>query len=283
VASNIRRGQRRLNSSIADFRIENPRGKIMSIRSVLSILAIVPAMFGLCAVAGEPSETAGSAKAFNRISSIFQSEADALGKRLAAKGRERIVYTGEFSDAAGHSTTARVIIQLPRMARLEGFADKVLAFDGEQMKNATSRMDRILLESFLVDTQEGMLASIQGAASARLLGRDFGPDPGINSKKAEPRYDIYDVMMPDLFRKDAPWQSRLYSFDSKTRLLQNTQYYDRAVSPPIRIETRFSMWGTIDGSAYPACIERYEDGKLVFSFIATSIESGPAQDLGTYR
>jgi hypothetical protein len=255
----------------------------MRIRNVTSIIAAMLAICGLCSIASGQSETTGSTPIFTRISSIFQIEVEALGKRVKEKGRERIVYNGEFANTDGKSVPTRLIVQLPRMARLQGFKDQDVAFDGESTKNATTRSDTALLESFLMDTHEGMLASIQGVGSTRLLGRDFGPDPSVKSRDSQPHYDIYDVAMPDLFRKGAPWISRLYYFDSKTHLLQFTQYYDRTVSPPVRIETRFSEWGTIDGSAYPACIERYEDGKLVFSFIATSIEVGPAQDLATYR
>jgi hypothetical protein len=256
---------------------------IMRIRNIPSIIAAMLAICGLCSIASGQTEKVGSTQLFTRISSTFQIEVEALGKRVKEKGRERIVYAGEFTSADGKPMPTRLIVQLPRMARLQGFKDQDLAFDGESAKNATTHIDTALLESFLMDTHEGMLASIQDAGSTRLLGRDFGPDPSVKSRDSKPHYDIYDVAMPDLFRKGAPWISRLYYFDSKTHLLQFTQYYDRTVSPPVRIETRFSKWGTIDDSAYPACIERYENGKLVFSFIATSIEAGPAQDVSSYR
>jgi hypothetical protein len=255
----------------------------MGTRKITSVLSVMLAICGLCSVAGGQSETSGITKPFTRISGVFQPEMDALGKRVAEKGAERIVYTGEFAGADAKPVEARVTVQLPRMALLQGFKDKALAFDGANAKNANTPIDTALLEVFLVDTHEGMLESIQGGAAVRLLGREFMPDTSTKSSESQPHYDIYEVTMRDLFRKGAPWMLRLYYFDSKTHLLQSTQYYDRSVSPPIRIETRFSMWGTIDDSSYPACIERYEDGKLVFSFIATGIESGPAQDVSNYR
>jgi hypothetical protein len=70
---------------------------------------------------------------------------------------------------------------------------------------------------------------------------------------------------------------------SKTHLLAKTEYYDQSATPPVKVETRFSVWGMIDGSAYPAKIDRYENGALVFSFIATSIEGGQAVDASNFR
>jgi hypothetical protein len=78
-------------------------------------------------------------------------------------------------------------------------------------------------------------------------------------------------------------RSKLYYFDSRTGLLQSTRYYDRSVSPPVKIETHFSVWGTIDNSAYPARIDHYEGGKLMFSFIAESIEGGESIDKANFE
>jgi len=257
------------------------RGSIM--RNIIVAVAIVMGLWGLCPMARGQEGTPGPARVFNRISGVFRPELEALGRRAQERGAETVVYAGEFARAGSRSVSARVTVQLPRMILLEGFKTEKIAFDGTVSKNAGTQADTALLESLLLDTQEGMLASIEGEGSARLLGRDFGPEPGQKSASSEARYDIYDVMMPDPFREGKSWVSRLYYFDSKTHLLEFTRYRDRTVSPPVEIETRFSMWGVIDGSAYPACIERYEDGKLVFSFVATGIESGPALDLSSYR
>jgi hypothetical protein len=51
----------------------------------------------------------------------------------------------------------------------------------------------------------------------------------------------------------------------------------------IKVETRFSAWGTIDESAYPARIDHYENDALVFSFIATTIDGGQAVEASNFR
>jgi hypothetical protein len=257
----------------------------MSIRRLVSRISALCLICGLCLIAHGQNRNEAPGKAFGRIPSLFQAHAAALGKRVEVKGRERTVLVGEYLDAQGSAAQVRVVLQLPRMVRLEGFKGRgsVLAFDGDRAKNAATRADKALLETFVSDTAEGMLASIQELAAARLLGNGFGPDPRTNPNYSGPRYDIVDVFMPDVIRKGPVWQSKQYYFDSKTGLLHSTHYYDRTVSPPVKVETRFSMWGTMDGSAYPASIERYEGGKRVFSFISSDIASGPAVDDSDYR
>jgi hypothetical protein len=235
----------------------------------------------LCGIAsGENSQNARVS--FNKISVILRPYLNALGARVKGKGREKTVFDGEYFES-GKSCVTRVVLQLPRMARLEGFkgANSVLAFDGKSKKSATDRRDDALLDTFLIDTAEGMFASVQELSSFRPLGLAFKPDPRKFPNYSGPEYDIYDVNTARL--GNSGLQSRRYYFDSKTQLLQKTAYTDTSVSPPVKIETRFLTWGNKDGSAYPACFERYENGKRVFSFIATSIESAPADDIANYR
>jgi hypothetical protein len=171
------------------------------------------------------------------------------------------------------------------LIRLEGFKNKgaVLSFDGHRGNGITSRKeDEALMEVFVMDYSEGMLASVQQGEAVRLIGRGFGPDPRLVPDYKGPRYDIYEVTGPVRCRQDQLVRSKLYYFDSATGLLQSTRYYDRSVKPPVKIETRFSNWGDIEGSAYPARVDHYEGGKLVFSFIAESIEGGASIDKANF-
>jgi hypothetical protein len=236
----------------------------------------------LCASSNGASKKAE--KVFDRIPGVYDPIVKALGKRVQENGKEKTVYIGEYFDHSNKSKRAKATIQLPRLARLEGFKNAVISFDGKNKKNANDRGDNSLLETFLMDTAEGLLASVQESASIRLLGLRFYPDliaykNGYNG----PLYDIYDAIGPDAIWAGQPFQSRQFYFDSKSKLLSRVQHYDRTASPPVKVETHFPVWGTIDNSAYPACIERYENGSLIFSFIATSIESGPADDEKEYR
>jgi hypothetical protein len=248
------------------------------------MLGLVLLICCLSGLAGGDNATKYKDVSFNKVSVILKPYLNALGKRIKEKGKEKTVFDGEYLES-GRSVNARAVIQLPGMARLEGFkgSKSVVTFDGERKKNAMDRRDDALLDTFLVDTADGMLTSIQEINSFRPLGLDFKPDPRNFPNYSGPTYDIYDVNIAHVFLGNLVLQSRKYLYDSKTRLLQKTVYTDTSVSPPIKVETRFLMWGTIDGSAYPACFERYENGKRVFSFIAKNIESGPAEDIANYR
>jgi|WetSurMetagenome_2_1015567.scaffolds.fasta_scaffold124657_2 hypothetical protein len=256
----------------------------MNLRRVIYVVGSVILVGYLCGSASGENPKTDKASVFTRIPSLLQPYVNALGKRTKEKGKEKTIFVGQYFESGAASNT-QVVIQLPRMARLEGFKGRnsIIAFDGERKKNAMDRKDGALLDTFLVDTVEGMFASIQELNSVRPIGLDFRPDPRKYPNYSGPSYDVYDVKNKCAFLEEMPFQSRQYYFDSKTQLLQRTIYTDTSVSPPANVETRFMMWGKIDGSAYPAGFERYENGKRVFSFIATNIESGPADDIANYR
>jgi hypothetical protein len=227
----------------------------------------------------------GPSKLYPLVPSALSMQIEALGKRAGVSGKEKTIYQGELIDESGKASQVRVIVQLPRMVRLEGAKEdgEAIAFDGSRAKNAKTRLDRSLLETFAMDTVEGMLASIQNNAGVRVLGRDFGPDPLKEPNYSGIRYDIYDVIMPNVVRDEKARRLTQFYYDSATGLLHKTVYKDWSTSPATEVETRFSMWGAIEGSSYPASIDRYENGVRIFSFIATSIQSEPAEDSANYR
>ncbi len=216
---------------------------------------------------------------------MFRMHFDALGKRMKSYGKVKTIYSGELFDNAGRSTKARVTHQFPGMVKLEGFKDNgaSLSFDGERAHGATSLEDEALLEAFLIDFPEGMLTSVQGGATVRLIGRGFGPDPKLIPNYSGPRYDIYEVTGNIYCRREQTTRTRRYYFDSKTGLLQSTRYLNRAVNPPSKIETRFSVWGNKDESAYPARIDHYESGQLKYTFIAAEIRGEESGDKASFE
>jgi len=227
-----------------------------------------------------------SATTFSGTYSIFQQQLSALGNRTKSKGMEKTVFAGLLFDAAGNVSAVQVVYQLPNWVKLEGFKPKgeALSFDGDKEYGVTlGSKDEALLEAFVSDFVEGMLESVKKGAAVRLIGRAFKPDTKLNPKYDGPRYDIYQISSPVLCSLDRMFRSKLYYFDHKTGLLQSVRYGDRSLDPPVQVETRFSMWGYIDGSAYPARIDYFNDGKLVFSFIAESIKGEAAADKESYR
>lgn len=217
--------------------------------------------------------------------SIAQRQLAVLGERVRVSGKELTIYTGEVVDANGNRSPAQVIHQLPALVRLAGFkpGQTVLSFDGDRASGVLSSDDELLLETFVMDLPEGMLASIQASAAVRFLGSGFGQDPLKTPKYVGARYDIFDVTSDIRSRSDRVTRSRLYYFDSLTGLLQSTRYYDRSRPTPVKLETRFSDWRSIDGSAYPGRIDRYERGQRVFSFIVNTISAAPRLEPERFR
>jgi hypothetical protein len=220
----------------------------------------------------------------SQLPNMLAPQLDALGSRMTAEGKELTVYEGALTDSSGNMSAARVTIQ-SGMVKLEGFkgAESVIAFDGNQSTGITNHADESTIETFLMDTAESLLATAGKTASVRLLGRNFVPDPLVDPGYAGPQYDIYDVTMPVVYKTTDAMRAKQFLFDSDTHLLAKTVYYDRSVTPAIKIETRFSAWGTIDESLYPAQIDRYENDALVFSFTASTITGGPAVDASNFR
>jgi len=214
---------------------------------------------------------------FDYIPNVAQRQLAVLGDRMRVSGKELTIYTGEVVDANGNRSPAQVIHQLPGLVRLAGFkpGQAVVSFDGQRASGVISSDDELLLETFVMDMPEGMLASIQASAAVRLLGSGFGPDPRNTPKYGGARYDIFDVTSAVRSRSDRVTRSRLYYFDSLTGLLQSTRYYDRSRPTPVKLETRFSEWRNIDGSTYPGRVDRYERGQRVLSFIVNAITAAP--------
>jgi hypothetical protein len=229
-----------------------------------------------------------------RIPALANKHLMALGKRMNSIGKEKTTYTGQLFDKNGKAASARVVHDLFGFVRLEGFRDngEVLSFDGKQVKSsldsqqirndATQRKDEDLLEVFVVDTVEGIMDSMRNGAAVRFLGMGFAPDPKIAPDYKGPSYDIYEVTIAVPCRKDQLVRTKRYYFDTNTGLLLSTRYYDRSGKTPIKIETRYSTWGDIDGSKYPAHIEHYVDGKLQFEFIAETIQNEGSVDKSEY-
>lgn len=253
------------------------RGDIMRSRTLLRIGLFTSLLLVLGNWAAAQGRNAAERKSdFSRLPSDLQRQVTALGGRVKTAGQEQTVLAGQFVDGSGKPLSARVVHQRSGEVVLEGFKDKkTVNFDGRNSAGETDRTDESLLETFVMDTPEGMFASLQAGAAMRLLGRDFGPDPRVDPGYTGPRYDIYEVAAPTRTRRDEMLRVKRYYFDSATGLLISTRYEDPTVGRGLKVETRFSEWRTMDGSQYPGRVDRYEDGRLVFSFAVATASSGP--------
>lgn len=256
----------------------------MSHRHTLLIITILLLAAGLCATANAQNGN-GNGNGFDRIPNRFQSQLGALGNRGKKDGKQKTVYTGRLFIKGGESKSVRIIHQLPNLVRLEGFksGNAHISFDGERAYGVASRKEESYLETFVMDTIEGMLSAMQSAAAIRFLGSNFGPDPAKFPDYTGPRFDIIDVTDTVRCKREKVLQPKLYFVNSGTGILYSTRYTDRSLNPAVRKETHFSVWGTIDGSSYPARIDHYENGELEFTFIAEEITAEPSTDIEDFR
>jgi hypothetical protein len=140
-----------------------------------------------------------------------------------------------------------------------------------------------LLEAAGRGEEDRVYGSVRSGGAVRLIGRGFGPDPRVAPNYTGARYDVYEVIAPARSRQERQLRSKRYYFDSKTGFLDSTRYSAPSSSPALPVETRFSNWRMVEGSAYPGRIDRYENGNLIFSFIVSTASSRPRRDATKFR
>ena len=79
--------------------------------------ATLAAVIAFCAVAISVEDS-------SLLPNMLEPQFDALGTRMTAEGKERTVYEGVLTDAAGNTSPARVTVQ-SGMVKLEGFKGSV--------------------------------------------------------------------------------------------------------------------------------------------------------------
>lgn len=251
--------------------------KTVLVTSALMICMLVSLLFakiGLAqdAVTRKRDELASVPKT---VPPDMMQQVQVLGSRMRTAGKEESVFEGQLIDSQGQQKAIRVIQKISGVVRIESLEDKTtLSFDGEVTQGIKDHDGESLLDTFVLDSPESMIYSVRSGASMQLLGRGFVADAKRSDPQA-PRYDIYEVAFPDRTNKGSGLRVRRYYFDSQTGLLASTRYTDRT---GISVETRFSGWGQVDGSAYPSRIEHYENGRLSFAFVAATVAARAKPD-----
>jgi hypothetical protein len=213
-----------------------------------------------------------------RLPSMVSMQVTALGDRIKSDRKAITVYSGQYIDDVGNGASVRMMHQLPDTISIEK-QNTVFSFDGNNTRGVVSRKkDEALLEVFVMDSVEGMFASMLQGAAVRYLGGGFRPDPRLPPDYDGPRYDIYEVTDTVRLRSDRITRTKLYYFDSTTGLLHSTRYYDHTVRPALWVETHYSLWGNLDGAVYPIRVDHFVNGKRQFTFIAETIESALSMD-----
>ena len=219
---------------------------------------------------------------------IVRIQLDRLGDRLVKAGRERTVLQGTFVDAAGAQSPAQLVYQLPNRFRFQttGPLNRIVVFDGETPRSTRAQIDSAeedLLESLLADSPEGFFDDLRAGSALRLLGRRFRPGTAIAPDYRGPSFDIYELARTVRTRRDRRNRVKRFYFDSASALLLRVRYADASRAPQVTVETRFSQWRDFAGNPLPGQVERWENGKLVFTFRLASADLLPRGDEGIFR
>jgi hypothetical protein len=213
---------------------------------------------------------------FSNLPGSLGAQVAALGKRAAAPEQARVLLSGEFLDEQERRRPVRVTLQLPELVRLDGISPggPALSRTPSEPGRRLAQREQRLLDTFATDTAEGMFTAIKAGAAVQVAGLRAGPGAAIRGYTG-PLYDIYEVTEPP---QEDPSTARLrrYFFNSETGLLASTRYWDETLAADV--ETRFPDWQTVDGSSYPARVDRLENGRLVFSFRFNKFTAAGRQD-----
>jgi hypothetical protein len=195
---------------------------------------------------------------------------------MRSAGKEETVYEGQLTDESGRQKAVRLVHPVSGLVRVESVHEKTaLSFDGKYTSGTAGPADEALMDALIMDSDEGMLYALRTGASVQLLGRGFAPNSAAVPGYKGPRYDIYEIIGPGRNANDPAMRTRRFYFDSSTGLLASTRYTDATGRS---IETRFLNWGNVDGSVFPGKIERYANGRQIFSFVAAAVSSQPRHD-----
>jgi len=244
---------------------------------VLGMLFVLP-FNNLCAQSNRAADRSAVAQRIlsSKTPAAVHKQAATLGDKLHNPAKEKTTLTGQVVDSQGRSSAAKITLQ-PGFVRIEGIGSggAPLSFDGRKPPRTNTREDEAILETFVMDTAEGMLDSLQDGAAASIQGLNV-------VEKATGRfYDIVEVVGPVRSSFDAPLRYKLYFFDSKTGLLARTQYSNGSQNS--NVEVRFSDWRVVDGSSYPGRIERLENGIPSFSFFTNEVVEAPRGEAAEFH
>jgi hypothetical protein len=206
---------------------------------------------------------------------------NALGDRLEKPGKERLTVVGTLSRRDNPQVMPfRLLLEWPRRMRLEeqGAQRRAVSFDGSNGRSygaPFSSADQGLIETLVFDSADNFfLGQMQGVAT-RMLGSRFRLDDGTTVNYTGPFYDIYQttdrINVGTIDRK----QSKLFYFNSDTKLLERVYYQVKDNGATTDVEVRLDGWRKEYGPSFPGSIERLENKQPVFSLTIISVTAGP--------
>ncbi len=205
----------------------------------------------------------------------------ALGKRLRDTTKARMVLSGLITRQAG-STPATIVWEMPGklFVSLGAASPSNLQFDpsSDLAQVSRSKEEAQIFDSLYVDLPETFLADTSEGAAYRYLGGRFRLDDGSDPTYPGPYLNVYQLFPRAGKRLKAADSAfaRFYRFDSETGLPHSVIYSQGSDSNPIRVETRFLDWVSINGETVPKVIVRTENGQEVLRFTTGEVSFLPA-------
>jgi hypothetical protein len=237
--------------------------------------------------ATQPSQSSAGGESDNQtdqtrralLTEQFRAELTALGDRIEKPGKERLTLTGTLQradDAQAGSFVATY--QQPGLLRFEGQAGTpIVYFNGERAEKAGGSLtaeEEATVELLVYDTPEGFFNGQMDGVAMQLLGRRFRADDGSSESYAGPYYDIYQVTDRVKVSGEVLERSKLFYFNSDTRLLEIVRYQVEANGTAIEVEVRLENWQKSQDQMLPMRLVRLENGQAVLTFTVTSAEVG---------
>ena len=176
------------------------------------------------------------------------------------------------------SAPATVMLELPNKIRIDQGAGNgaTLVFNGSAATSsagAPKEADQDLLESFLDDGPESMLANLR-QTSLRIIARRARLDDGAWAS-------ILELIGPVTSRTVS--RQKDYEFDFGTQLPVVTRYrLRRGDGTIVLVETARKNWTTVSGEAVPGDIVRSENGTIVAAFHVTGATFSAAANDGSF-
>jgi hypothetical protein len=212
----------------------------------------------------------------------LQQALQTMGNRLEVKGRERATVSGTLrSEGSSQEVAFTLVAELPKRLRLtlnNGSGNRVLIVDGQTIRsnNALSQRDYDIMETLIYDTTEHLLLEYDsGLLAMRYLGGHFRN----SDNPAETPYDIFEASEVLSLGEFSRKQTKHYSFNSRTWLLERITYPRLVNNLELEVEVRMSNWQLIDGQKVATTIERFENKASAFRVTFNSVQySAPLND-----
>jgi hypothetical protein len=209
----------------------------------------------------------------------------ALGGRIEESGKERLTLGGTLNRAGEQGVTFAAISEFPdrlRFVTQTGAQARVIKFYGQSLDSTLSAAEQDLVQSLVNDSAEHFFKAQAQGAPTRHLGDRFRADDGSIENYTGPYHDIFLMQDTLTIGSEKRSPTKLYYFDSETRLLEKVTYQISRGGQTVDIETRSSEWQKIQGQQVAHRIVRLENGQEVMSLMITTAAVSARVDDGLF-